>query len=64
MVAHEEKEDKPIVPRVPFSACVEKLAAEAKVEGFYSTAVKGRVEASQRVRFKTFPPHLVSYFRR
>ena len=60
MAAEEPK----VVPKVPFSACLNAFAQDDNVDDFYSTALRRKSVAARRVRFKTFPPYLVVYLRR
>ena len=56
--AGKEKEE-PVVPLVPFEACLAKLAAPEPLDGF-----RGLGAASKTVRFKTFPRYLVVHLQR
>lgn len=47
-----------IPPQVPFSACLERWAAEEVVEGVHSAVLGRKAPASKTTRFATFPPYL------
>eukprot|EP00884_Botryococcus_braunii_P007895 jgi/Botrbrau1/17106/Bobra.0157s0009.1 len=58
-----EKEE-PVLPKVPFSACVERWAGDEVMEGYFSAAANAFTTAFKRTRFATFPPYLFLYMRR
>jgi hypothetical protein len=53
------KEDPPVVPRVPFAACLAAWAAEEALSDVWSVAAGAKVAACRRTRFATFPPYLL-----
>ena len=55
----EAGKEEPVVPLVPFEACLAKLAAAEALDGF-----RGLGAASKTVRFKTFPRYLVVHLGR
>eukprot|EP00887_Chlorella_sp_A99_P001793 scaffold19.g1793.t1 len=58
-----KEEEERVVPRVPFEACLELLAAEEMVD--YRSAALGRnARASKRMRFASFPRYLLVQMRR
>ncbi|GAX82603.1 hypothetical protein CEUSTIGMA_g10029.t1 [Chlamydomonas eustigma] len=57
-------EEQPIIPKVPFSACLERLSGDEILEDYHSVALGRRSTASKRTRFSTFPPYLMVALRR
>ena len=55
----EADKEEPVVPLVPFEACLSQLAAAETLESF-----RGHAAASKTVRFKTFPRYLVVHMQR
>ena len=60
----EAEEEEKILPKVPFSACLEKYSAAEEVEDYYSAFLKGKSKASKTTRFTSFPPYLMVHLRR
>lgn len=58
-----EKED-PVIPQVPFQACLAQLGRESIMEDYFSAALGKKVQASHSVRLATMPPLLVVQMRR
>ena len=55
----------PVLPIVPFEACLAAWGADEPVEGYLSPAASGAaVTATRRARFATFPPFLAVSLRR
>jgi len=55
----------PVLPIVPFDACLSAWGADEPVEGYISAAAGGAaVTATRRARFATFPPFLAVSLRR
>ncbi len=58
-VARDTAED-PVLPRVPFEACLGQWAADTSMEGYASAALGGqRTRATKRSRLRTFPDYLI-----
>jgi hypothetical protein len=51
--------EKPVVPRVPLAACLERFSSAAMLEDYYSAALGKKGAATKRTRFATFPPYLL-----
>mmetsp|Transcript_62 Transcript_62/g.92 ORF Transcript_62/g.92 Transcript_62/m.92 type:complete len:885 (-) Transcript_62:589-3243(-) len=64
VVAQEQGQEEPVIPKVPFAACLERLAAAEVVEGYHSTALGRKASATRRTRFATFPPYLLVALKR
>jgi ubiquitin carboxyl-terminal hydrolase 5/13 len=62
-VIEAEAED-PVVPVVPFDACLEKFAAEATLPDYYSPALGGKGRASVAHRLASFPPYLMVHLQK
>ena len=63
-VTQDSGED-PVLPRVPFQACLDQWAAETSMEGYASAALGGqRTRATKRSRLRTFPDYLIVQLRR
>jgi hypothetical protein len=56
--------EQPVIPTVPFSACVSSFAAEAIISGVESAAAGAKVQGKQTQRFKTFPPYLMVHLQK
>jgi ubiquitin carboxyl-terminal hydrolase 5/13 len=54
----------PVLPVVPFSACLARFSGEEELEDYYSAAAGGKVAANRRSRIATFPPYLVVQLKR
>ncbi|RHY26524.1 hypothetical protein DYB32_007529 [Aphanomyces invadans] len=55
---------KPVVPLVPFDACIHEAFAPELLDGFYSTALGRKGPATKTTRFQTFPKYLLVQMRR
>jgi ubiquitin carboxyl-terminal hydrolase 5/13 len=53
-----------VCAQVPFSACVDALAAAEEVSDFYSTATGAKGGATRQLRLRTFPRYLLVQLRR
>ncbi|KAK9828336.1 hypothetical protein WJX74_009732 [Apatococcus lobatus] len=63
-VTRDSGED-PVLPRVPFQACLDQWAAETSMEGYASAALGGqRTQATKRSRLRTLPDYLIVQLRR
>jgi hypothetical protein len=51
--------EKPVVPRVPLAACLERFSSAAMLEDYHSAALGRKGQATKRTRFASFPPYLV-----
>lgn len=59
-----EEDPEPVRPIVPFAACLERAAAEEKIEDFFSTALGRKGAATKRTRVRTMPNVLAVQVRR
>lgn len=58
-VTRDSGED-PVLPRVPFEACLSQWAADTSMEGYASAALGGqRTRATKHSRLRTFPEYLI-----
>ncbi len=63
-VSCDDKEE-PVIPKVPFAACLERMVGDELVESYESAALAGRrTTASKRTRFASFPPYLMLALKR
>lgn len=53
-----------MLPRVPFSSCVERWAADEELGDYYSAALGKRTTATRRSRIASFPPFLMVQLKR
>lgn len=60
----ETAKEEPVIPIVPFDACLDTFAAEAILEDYDSAAAGAKVQARQTQRFKTFPPYLMIHLQK
>ena len=56
--------EEPVIPRVPFDACLAQFGEEEVIDGYMSPTTGALTTAMKRVRMKTFPPYLVVQMRR
>jgi hypothetical protein len=56
--------EEPVIPTVPFSACLNSFAAEAIISDVDSAAAGAKVQGKQMQRFKTFPPYLMVHLQK
>eukprot|EP00879_Flechtneria_rotunda_P013944 GHRR01014563.1.p1 GENE.GHRR01014563.1~~GHRR01014563.1.p1 ORF type:complete len:792 (+),score=390.35 GHRR01014563.1:178-2553(+) len=56
--------ESPVLPVVPFEACLNKFIAAEVLDDYYSAAAGRKVQATRRTRFATFPPVLVIALKR
>lgn len=63
LTANEPKED-PVLPVVPFDACLSKFAAAEVLDDYYSAALKRKTQATKRTRFASYPPYLLIQLKR
>lgn len=54
----------PVIPKVPFAACLERLTAAEVLEDYHSAALNRRSNATKQTRFASFPPYLMLALRR
>jgi ubiquitin carboxyl-terminal hydrolase 5/13 len=59
-----EESEEPVVPIVPFDACLEKFAAEATLSDYYSPALGAKGRATVTHRMASFPPYLVVHLQK
>jgi len=62
-VVEDTKED-PVIPKVPFAACLERWAADELIEGVHSATLGRKAHATKRSRFTSLPPYLVITLKR
>lgn len=60
----EGEPDEPVVPVVPFDACLAKFAASAMVPDYFSPALGGKGHADVTLRIATFPPYLMVHLQK
>lgn len=60
----DSSEEEPVIPHVPFKACLDALAAPETITEFMSPATGTRGVALKQTRVKTFPDYLVVVLRR
>ena len=53
-----------MLPRVPFSSCVERWAADEELGDYYSAVLNKRTTATRRSRIASFPPFLMVQLKR
>eukprot|EP00040_Diaphanoeca_grandis_P027879 m.159692 g.159692 ORF g.159692 m.159692 type:complete len:829 (-) comp31148_c0_seq1:27-2513(-) len=53
-----DKNEAAVVPRVPFSACLNQFLADESIPDFFSSALNRKTLAKKSQRFKTFPKYL------
>lgn len=63
VISPDTKED-PIIPKVPFEACLSRLAAAETMDDYFSAALGRKTCATKRVRLASFPPYLVVQMKR
>lgn len=59
-----EEAEEPVVPIVPFDACLEKFAAEATLPDYYSPALGAKGRATVTRRLASFPPYLMVHLQK
>jgi len=58
------EEEEPVIPQVPFQACLAQLGRESEMDDYFSAALGKKGKASHSVRLATMPPLLVVQMRR
>lgn len=56
--------EEPVIPIVPFEACLATFAAEVILSDYESAAAGSKVHARKTQRFKTFPPYLMIHLQK
>lgn len=56
--------DEPVVPVVPFDACLAKFAASAMLPDYFSPALGGKGRADVSLRLASFPPYLMVHLQK
>jgi hypothetical protein len=51
-------QEEPVLPKVPFAACMERWAGDEVMDDYYSAALGGRTRGIKRTRFASFSPYL------
>lgn len=59
IVSRDSPSEEPVIPAVPFSACLERFYASEMVDDYASAALGRKTQASKRQRLATFPPYLL-----
>ncbi|KAF5837690.1 hypothetical protein DUNSADRAFT_4055 [Dunaliella salina] len=54
----------PVIPNVPFAACIERFAAPEEMADVFSPALGRKVPATRTTRLASFPPYLMLSFKR
>lgn len=57
-------QDEPVLPRVPFSSCIERWGGTEEMADYFSAALGRRTSALKHSRFATFPPFLMVQLKR
>lgn len=60
----EAEPDEPVVPVVPFEACLAKFAASATLPDYFSPALGGKGRADVTLRLASFPPYLMVHLQK
>ena len=56
--------EEPVLPQVPFVACLDRFAADGGIPDYYSAALGRKGPARTRTRLATFPPYLMLQMKR
>jgi hypothetical protein len=57
-------QEEPVLPRVPFAACVERWAGTEEMGEYFSAALGRRTTGLRRSRIASFPPFLMVQLKR
>ena len=60
----QDVKEEPVIPTVPFEACLESFAADAIIHGYESAAAGAKVTAKKTQRFQSFPPYLMVHLQK
>lgn len=58
VVARDAAEE-PVIPTVPFAACLERFGGSEVVDDYLSAALGRKTQATKTQRLATFPPYLL-----
>lgn len=57
-------QEEPVLPRVPFVACIERWGGTEEMGDYFSAALGRRTTGLRRSRIASFPPYLMVQLKR